>query len=118
MTELGHTGLRVSEICVGTSPLANMPFLYGYEVPEDRAVSTVDAVLADRRINFIDTSNGYGRDGAAERRIGAALRARGGLPPGTVLATKVDPDPRTGDFSGARVRQSLAESMERLGLDH
>ncbi|XVV14917.1 aldo/keto reductase [Actinoplanes sp. CA-131856] len=118
MTELGRTGLRVSEIGMGTSPLANMPFLYGYEVPEDRAVSTVDAVLADRRINFIDTSNGYGHDGAAERRIGAALRARGGLPPGTVLATKVDPDPHTGDFSGARVRQSLAESMERLGLDH
>ncbi|XVU27713.1 aldo/keto reductase [Actinoplanes sp. CA-054009] len=118
MTELGRTGLRVSEICVGTSPLANMPFLYGYEVPEDRAVATVGAVLSDRRINFIDTSNGYGPDGSAERRIGAALRARGSLPAGTILATKVDPDPVTGDFSGARVRRSLAESMERLGLDH
>lgn len=118
MTELGRTGLRVSEICVGTSPLADMPFLYGYAVSEDRAVATVDAVLQNPVITFIDTSNGYGADGAAERRIGAALQARGGLPPGTVLATKVDPDPRTGDFSGARVRQSLAERMERLGLDH
>ena len=34
-----------------------------------------------------------------------------------MLATKVDPDPRTGDFSGARVRASLEESLERLGLD-
>ncbi|MEV4349073.1 aldo/keto reductase [Actinoplanes sp. NPDC049596] len=118
MTDLGRTGLRVSEICVGTSPLANMPFLYGYEVPTDRAVDTVDAVLAHPLINFIDTSNGYGDDGAAERRIGEALRRRGGLPSGTVLATKVDPDPRTGDFSGTRVRQSLTESLDRLGLDH
>ena len=34
-----------------------------------------------------------------------------------MLATKVDPDPRTGDFSGERVRASLEESMERLGVD-
>lgn len=118
MTELGRTGLRVSDIGIGTSPLADMPLLYGYGVSEERAVATVGAVLRSPTINFIDTSNGYGSDGAAERRIGAALRTHGGLPPGTVLATKVDPDPRTGDFSGARVRRSLAESMDRLGLDH
>jgi D-threo-aldose 1-dehydrogenase len=80
-------------------------------------VETVDAVLAGDAINFIDTSNGYGADGSAERRIGLALRGRGGLPPGVVLATKVDPDPHSGDFSGKRVRRSLEESLERLGLD-
>jgi D-threo-aldose 1-dehydrogenase len=66
--------------------------------------------------NFMDTSNNYG-GGTAERRIGRALAAAGGLPPGFVLATKVDADPRTGDFSGERVRRSAAESLERLGLD-
>src|SRR4051812_19743706 len=116
---LGRTGLSVTALCIGTSPLADMPFLYGYSVSSDRAVATIDAVLAaPEKINFIDTSNGYGEDGAAERRVGTALRKHGGLPPGTVLATKVDPDPATGDFSGVRVRQSLVESMERLGLDH
>ncbi len=115
---LGGTGLPVTPICLGTSPLANMPGLYGYQVSEERAVATVEAVLDGDRVNFIDTSNGYGDDGSAERRIGAALRRRGGLPAGAVLATKVDPDPRTGDFSGQRVKASLAESMERLGLDH
>jgi D-threo-aldose 1-dehydrogenase len=114
---LGGTGLTVTPICVGTSPLAGMANLYGYDVPEDRAVATVEAVF-DSPVTFIDTSNGYGPDGAAERRIGLAIRRRGGLPAGVVLATKVDPDPRTGDFSGARVRASLAESLERLGLDH
>ena len=62
------------------------------------------------------TSNNYG-GGAGERRIGRALAAAGGLPQGFVLATKVDADPATGDFSGERVRRSVAESLERLGLD-
>ena len=114
---LGRTGLDVSPLCVGTSPLASMPFLYGYPVTEQQAVATVDAVLDSGTITFIDTSNGYGEDGSAEKRIGRALRNRGGLPDGVVLATKVDPDPRTGDFSGARVRASLEESLSRLGLD-
>lgn len=116
MTSLGSTGLSVSPLCVGTSPLGSMPGLYGYAVSEQRAVDTVNAVLDSGAINFIDTSNGYGTDGSSEKRIGQALRGRGGLPRGAVLATKVDPDPRTGDFSGARVRLSLEESLERLGV--
>jgi D-threo-aldose 1-dehydrogenase len=115
LRELGGTGLAVSAVCVGTSPLASMPALYGYAVGQDRAEATVEAVLAGP-FNFIDTSNNYG-GGDAERRIGAVLRRRGGLPAGVVLATKVDADPRTGDFSGERVRRSVAESLERLGLD-
>jgi D-threo-aldose 1-dehydrogenase len=112
---LGTTGLRVTGICVGTSPLASMPDLYGYEVSDATAEATIEAVLAGP-LNFLDTSNNYG-DGRAEQRIGAVLRRRGGLPPDAVLATKVDADPVTGDFSGRRVRQSVAESLDRLGLD-
>lgn len=112
---LGSTGLEVTALCVGTSPLASIKRLYGYEVPDERAVATIEAVL-DSPIRFIDTSNGYGEDGSAERRIGAALRARGGLPADVVLATKVDPDPETGAFDGARVRASFEESLERLGV--
>lgn len=113
---LGTSGIEVSELCFGTSPLASMARLYGYEVDERRAIDTVLAVL-ESPIRFIDTSNGYGENGTAERRIGAALREYGGLPDDVVLATKVDPDPVTGDFSGARVRASLDESLERLGVD-
>jgi D-threo-aldose 1-dehydrogenase len=112
---LGRTGLQVSPVCLGTSPLASMPGLYGYEVAGERAEATILAALRGP-VNFIDTSNNYG-GGAAERRIGRALAAAGGLPPGFVLATKVDADPDTGDFSGERVRRSVAESLERLGLD-
>ncbi|GAA4194706.1 aldo/keto reductase [Gryllotalpicola kribbensis] len=113
---LGSTGLEVTALCVGTSPLASMKRLYGYDVPDERAVATVEAVF-DSPIRFLDTSNGYGDDGSAERRIGAAIRARGGLPADVVLATKTDPDPETGSFDGARIRASFAESLERLGVD-
>jgi len=112
---LGRTGLQVSPVCIGTSPLASMPALYGYEVARDRAEATILATLRGS-FNFMDTSNNYG-GGSAERRIGRALAAAGGLPPGFVLATKVDADPDTGDFSGDRVRRSIEESLERLGLD-
>ena len=111
---LGQTGLEVTGVCLGTSPLASMPQLYGYPVGADQAEATVAAALTGP-FNFIDTSNNYG-GGRAEQRIGAALAALGGLPAGVVLATKADADPETGDFSGARVRRSVAESLDRLGL--
>lgn len=112
---LGRTGLEVSPICIGTSPLASMPDHYGYEVDEHRAKATISAALRGP-LNFIDTSNNYGA-GAAERYIGSVLAATGGLPAGFVLATKVDADPDTGEFSGDRVNRSVEESLGRLGLD-
>jgi D-threo-aldose 1-dehydrogenase len=112
---LGNTGLTVTPLCIGTSALGNFPDQYGYEVGEPQAVATMNRVFAGP-VNFVDTSNNYG-DGDSERRIGKALAEAGGLPPGFVLATKVDPLPGQSDFSGRRVRASVAESTERLGLD-
>jgi D-threo-aldose 1-dehydrogenase len=112
---LGKTGLSVTPLCVGTSPLGSFPAQYGYEVGADQAVATIARVLQGP-INFIDTSNNYG-DGESERRIGKAIAAAGGLPDGFVLATKVDPLPESSDFSGERVRASVNESLQRLGLE-
>ncbi|MCS5734717.1 aldo/keto reductase [Herbiconiux daphne] len=112
---LGRTGLDVSTLCVGTSALGSFPEQYGYEVDEGVAISTIRRVF-DSSITFIDTSNEYG-NGDSERRIGAAIAAAGGVPAGTVVATKVDPLRGSDDFSGARVRASVEESLERLGLD-
>ena len=92
-----------------------MPEHYGYEVSEQAAMATISAAFRGP-FNFIDTSNNYGA-GAAERYIGRVLAVAGGLPPGFVLATKADADPVSGDFSGDRVRRSVEESLERLGLD-
>ena len=41
LRRLGRTGLEVTPICFGTSPLASMAELYGYAVDEERAVATV-----------------------------------------------------------------------------
>jgi D-threo-aldose 1-dehydrogenase len=112
---LGGTGLRVTALCVGGGPLGSMPDNFGYEVSAQRGIATARRVL-DGPINFLDTAAGYS-DGESERRIGAALADRGGLPDGFVLATKVDRDARTGDFSSDQVRRSLVHSLSRLGLD-
>lgn len=111
----GRTGLTVSGVFVGTSALGSFPAQYGYEVDEETAVDTIRRVF-DGPFTFIDTSNEYG-GGASEERIGRAIAERGGIPDGFVVATKVDPVPGSTDFSGDRVRRSVEESLERLGLD-
>lgn len=110
---LGSTGLTVSAVCAGGSGIAGMPAVFGYDVTAQQAVDLVLRVF-DSPLSWIDTSNGYG-DGTSETRIGQAIREYGGLPDGFLVATKVDA--KDGDYSGARVRASVAESKERLGLD-
>jgi len=92
--------------------LGSHPAPYG----TDTAVATIRRAL-EGPFNFIDTSNEYGNGGNSERRIGEALAEAGGLPEGFVIATKVDPIVGTRDFSGDRVKRSVEESLERLGLD-
>jgi D-threo-aldose 1-dehydrogenase len=110
---LGETGLVVSAIGAGGGPLGSMPENFG-RVDANLGVATVRRVLAGP-MTFLDTSNGYS-GGESERRIGTALAEAGGLPAGFVLATKVDPG-ADGSFGAARVRESLEESLQRLGLD-
>lgn len=111
---LGGTGLRVSAVTAGASPLGSIPRLYGREVSADEGVRTARAVLGSA-IRCLDTSNGYS-DGESERRIGQAVALEGELPADFLVVTKVDP--KDGDYSGARVRASVDESRERLGMDH
>jgi D-threo-aldose 1-dehydrogenase len=105
----------VTAVCVGGSPLGSVPWAFGEDVGYERGVQTVRHVF-DSPINFLDTSNGYS-NGESERRIGAAITERGGVPAGFVLATKIDPDPQTGDFGADRARRSAEESLRRLGIE-
>ena len=113
---LGSTGLQVTELCIGTSALGDMPDTYGYDVTEERAHATVRAIF-DSPINFLDTARSYGF-GRSEERIGAVIRERSGLPDGFVLSTKADRDLDTNTFDASQVRRSVEQSMEALGLDH
>ena len=112
---IAKTGLSVTPLGFGTSSLGNMPDTYGYEVDEARARDTLHAIF-EGPVNLLDTSNNYGL-GRSEERIGAAIKERGGMPDGFVLSTKLDRDMETGRFDADRVRQSIDESLTRLGLD-
>ncbi len=112
---IGQTGLNITPICFGASGLGSMPDTYGYDVSDARARMALDAIF-DGPVNFLDTSNNYGF-GRSEARIGEAIKARGGLPAGFVLSTKLDRDMDTGRFDAARARQSLEESLTRLNVD-
>lgn len=113
--EIGQTGVKITPLMFGTSGLGHMPDTYGYGVDDARARATLDAIF-DGPVNCLDTSNNYGM-GRSETRIGQAIRARGGLPDGFVISTKLDRDMDTGRFDAARARRSLETSLARLGVD-
>lgn len=110
---LGSTGLTVSAVAAGGGPIGSMPEMFGYDVPTEQAVDLVTKLLRSP-VRVIDTSNGYS-DGESECRIGQGITRAGGLPADYLIATKTDA--KDGDYSGTRVRQSVQESMGRLGLD-
>lgn len=108
---LGKTGLSVSVLSYGASPLGGA----FRSVNEATALRTVHAAL-DLGINLIDVSPFYGLT-LAETRLGKALK---GVPRERyILATKVG---RYGmekfNFSAERVTQSVDESLARLGCGH
>lgn len=112
---LGKSGLSVTRVSFGTAGLGNMPETFGFAVSDKEAEETLAAVFKSP-INSLDTSRNYGM-GEAERRIGRAIKANGGLPKDFVLATKLDRDFKTNKFDVARARRSLEESLKALGLD-
>ncbi|MXX88230.1 MAG: aldo/keto reductase [Boseongicola sp. SB0677_bin_26] len=112
---IGKTPVAITPIMFGTSALGHMPDTYGYGVDEGRARATLDAIFAGP-VNCLDTSNNYGF-GRSEIRIGEAIRARGGLPEGFVISTKLDREMETGRFDSGQARRSIEQSLGRLGVD-
>jgi D-threo-aldose 1-dehydrogenase len=113
-TTLARSGLTIPAICFGTSGLGSMPDTYGYAIDEARARATLDAIF-DGPFAFLDTSRNYG-SGRSEQRIGDAIRARGGLPKGFVISSKLDRNMDSNLFDGDRAKRSLEESLEALGV--
>jgi D-threo-aldose 1-dehydrogenase len=124
---LGRTDVQVSRLGLGLAPIGG---LYA-PVGEDRARATVERAW-QLGIRFFDVAPLYG-NGLAERRAGPVLA---GKPRDQfALSTKVGRLLRAGgrdvqdiwaepealtpifDFTGAGVRASYAESLDRLGLD-
>ena len=111
--ELGTTGLQVSIVGYGASPLGNE---FGTADPGEGQRAVHYAI--ERGINYFDVAPYYGRT-LAETRLGQALRGRRDR---VILATKAgryDEDRDTGfDFSAERITRSVEESLTRLQTDY
>ncbi|MEO8661159.1 MAG: aldo/keto reductase [Bryobacteraceae bacterium] len=107
---LGKTGLSVSLIGFGASPLGDE---FRKTDPAEGARAVHSAI--DQGINFFDVSPYYGRT-LAEERLGAALNGRRDK---VILATKCGRyDKSTFDFSAQRLYRSIDESLARLRTDY
>ncbi|MGW2434576.1 aldo/keto reductase [Streptomyces sp. NPDC001640] len=127
---LGRSGVTVSRLGLGTAPLGGLFSAVG----DREAAATLEAAWA-AGIRYFDTAPHYGA-GLAERRLGTFLTGTGHPRSECTVSTKVgrllvpgDPilgeenfhgEPglvRIRDYSTEGVYRSLAESLERSGLD-
>jgi len=113
---LGHSGIAVSEICLGILP-------YGTKVDRDTAFALLDAYY-EAGGRFIDTANNYsmwhagGIGTESETVLGEWPRARGNRNE-LVIATKVgfNRADRGPSLSRQTIQEEIAGSLERLGVD-
>ena len=107
---LGRSGLKVSEICLGT-----MTFGHGTDTAEAERI--VLAAL-DAGVIFFDTADGYS-SGESEVMLGRALGTRR---PEAVIATKVfnamGPGPNDSGMSRVHIMNAVEDSLRRLGTDY
>ncbi|PSC71979.1 L-galactose dehydrogenase [Micractinium conductrix] len=108
---LGDTGLEVSVLGFGASPLGGV----FHDIDEGEGVAAVKEAF-DLGINLFDTSPFYGAT-KSEAVLGRGLAQ---LPRDQiVVATKVGRSgPTDFDFSAARITASVHESLARLGLEY
>jgi len=108
--ELGRTGMKISIIGYGASPLGSV---FG-EADEGEGIRAVHYAI-DHGINYFDVAPMYGVT-LAESRLGKALKGKRDQ---IYLATKCCRyDMDKFDFSHDRVIRSIDESLERLQTDY
>ena len=113
---LGHSGLRVSELCLGTMTFGET---WGWGASKAECKQMFDQ-FAEAGGNFIDTSVNY-TDGESETILGDLLKADRDH---FVVATKYtltkpdDSDPNGGGNSRKNMMKSVERSLKRLQTDH
>ncbi|WP_240420137.1 aldo/keto reductase [Paenibacillus periandrae] len=118
--KLGRTGLKVSEVSLGT-------MAFGRWIDEQASAAVLDQAL-EAGINLIDTADVYGsgmdlddpnRTGESEAILGRLLKGRRN---DIVLATKVQAPVGTGvndsGLSRYHIYRALENSLRRLQTDH
>ena len=112
---LGPSGLRVSEVCLGTMSFGDA---WGFGADEKES-GRILAAYAEAGGNFIDTANKY-HEGHSEQIVGALLN---GQRDRWVIATKYSLTMRAGDPNAAgnsrkNMMQALEGSLRRLKTDY
>ena len=112
---LGQSGLRVSELCLGTMTFGED---WGWGASRDESHRIFDAYV-EAGGNFIDTSNNY-TNGTSEKLVGAFAKADRDH---FVIATKYSlseraTDPNFGGNHRKNLRRSIEGSLNRLGADY
>ena len=119
---LGNTGLRVSELCLGTMTFGGKGGLWSLigKLPQDE----VDAIVkqsVEAGINFIDTANVYS-EGLSEQLTGAAIRNLGLKRDDLIVATKVrgkvGEGPNQVGLTRKHILHQVEESLRRLQTDY
>jgi len=115
---LGRTGLKVSELCMGSMS-------FGWTAPRENCAPVLDAFVAAGG-NFIDTADVYSRwaegnpGGVAEELIGAWLKTQ--RRDRIVLATKVrgrmGDGPNDEGLSRSHIITACEASLRRLQTDY
>lgn len=113
---LGHSGLRVSPLALGTMTFGVEPG--GWGSSDEQAAQMVDTYM-DMGGNFIDTADFYGGMGGSEEVLGRILGTRRER---VVISTKYSLTTRPGDpnASGNHRRnmvRSVEDSLRRMSTD-
>ena len=111
---LGRSGLRVSELCLGTMTFGND---WGWGAEKDESKKMFD-LFAEAGGNFIDTSNNY-TNGTSEKFIGEFMQNdRDHFVIDTKYTlTERKPDPNFGGNHRKNMMRSVEGSLKRLGTD-
>jgi aryl-alcohol dehydrogenase-like predicted oxidoreductase len=114
-TLLGKSGVRVSEMALGTMTFGDN---WGWGASKDTCAPMLD-LYADAGGNFLDTANQY-TDGSAETILGELLEGRRER---FFVATKYTLQTRPGDLNSAgnhrkNLVDALERSLRRLRADH
>jgi aryl-alcohol dehydrogenase-like predicted oxidoreductase len=115
---LGRTGLKVSDICLGTMTFGSLSG--GHRVPgcdEKESLAILNAYL-EQGGNLVDTADGYA-DGRSEEIIGKGLKGRRD---DVVLATKIffpaGPGPNHKGLSRKHIHEGIEASLRRLQTEY
>ncbi len=118
---LGNTGLKVSELCLGTMTFGGKGRFAAVGNLDQQTIDHLLKRSIDAGINFIDTANIYS-EGLSEELTGQAIRNIGINRDDLVIATKVRGTmglgPNDKGLTRKHIMQQVDASLKRLQLDY